>query len=198
MHLQENQRPVERSDVDWIQTYTGRQFWPFDPRPDDVEIIDVAHALANTCRYTGHTRAFYSVAQHCCLASINVPPADEGWALLHDASEAYLCDVARPVKRHPAMAAYREAEERLERVIAERFGLSWPPPASIKHVDRVLLRTERRDLMNPPPRPWSEFEQVQPLDGRIFPVLPQIAEARFIRRFNELFPTHAVQLGGVA
>jgi 5'-deoxynucleotidase YfbR-like HD superfamily hydrolase len=111
---------MARNDNNWIQTFTGRQFWPLDPRPEDIELLDIAHALANKCRYTGHTRSFYSVAQHSVLVSEIVPAADAHWGLLHDASEAYLPDVARPVKRE--LAGFQEIENRLMGCVAERDG----------------------------------------------------------------------------
>src|SRR5689334_14267678 len=87
---------------DWIRTYTGRKFYLFDSGPEDVEIEDIAHALSMQCRYNGHVQRFYSVAEHSCYVSAIVA-AEMGnakydinvalWALLHDASEAYLGDV---------------------------------------------------------------------------------------------------------
>ena len=75
---------------DWIQTYLGIQFWPLDPRPEEVMLFDIAHSLSNMCRFTGHCREFYSVAQHSVIVSQNVPREDAAWGLLHDASEAYM------------------------------------------------------------------------------------------------------------
>src|SRR5579862_5085028 len=90
-------------DDSWIQTYTGRKFWPLDPRSWDVCLEDVAHALAVKCRYGGHCRGFYSVAQHSVLVSQLLAEwkADiwtVRWGLLHDANEAYSADVVRPIK----------------------------------------------------------------------------------------------------
>lgn len=175
--------PPPRDARTWIQTFTGRQVWPLNPRVEDICLEDVAHALANQCRYTGHTRQFYSVAQHSFLASDHCPEAPL-WALLHDAAEAYLCDVSRPVKGY--LANYREAEERLERVIAEKFGLPWPMPEAVKVIDLKLLATERRDLMNTPPIPWVSTRDVEPLAERIAPWPADVAENLFLMRFREL------------
>lgn len=90
---------------DWIQTYTGRQFWPLDPKPEEVCIEDIAHALSQQCRYAGHTIRFYSVAQHSVEIALRVPRAAALWGLLHDAAEAYLVDLPRPVKY--LMPAYK-------------------------------------------------------------------------------------------
>lgn len=175
--------PPPRDERTWIQTYTGKQVWPLNPRVEDVCVEDVAHALANQCRFTGHTRQFYSVAQHSFLASDHCPEAPL-WALLHDAAEAYLCDVSRPVKGY--LTNYREAEERLERVIAEKFGLPWPMPEAVKVIDLKLLATERRDLMNTPPIPWVSTRDVEPLAERVVPWPAAVAEDLFLMRFREL------------
>lgn len=176
--------PPPPEDFGWIQTYTGRLFYPLAPRPEDVHIDDVAHALSLLCRYTGHTRVFYSIAQHSVLASNYAPPEHALWALLHDASEAYLCDMARPVKL--LMPEYLQAEEALERCVAARFALSWPMPAPVREVDRRLLATERRDLMAPPPRPWVSTERIDPYPEVIAAWTPRVAEVQFLARFKEL------------
>src|SRR6266700_4788978 len=100
---------------DWIQTAMGRKFWPMDPRSGEVFIDDIAHALSMLCRFGGHCIRFYSVAEHSVLLSRVAEPRFKLWALLHDASEAYLADVPRPVK--PALVGYKDAEERVQRAI---------------------------------------------------------------------------------
>ena len=170
-----------QTDKDWIQTASGRKFYPLAPRPEDVSIDDIAHALANLCRFAGHTRQFYSVAQHCVIGSwFCARPLD---FLLHDASEAYLCDLSRPVKHHADLARYRDAEQRLQSVICQAFGLAWPPPECVKHMDDVMCQTERRDLM--PDRPeWTL--RVKPLDYRIMPWEPSFAKEMFLFRYQNL------------
>ena len=169
----------------WIQTYGGRKFHPLDPRPGDVRITDVAHALSNLCRFTGHSRYFYSVAEHSVRASWHVPAEDAMWALLHDASEAYVNDLARPVKRSPGLAFYREAERRLQGVICVAFGLPLEEPMSVRIADLRMLMTERRDLMATPPEPWAETDEPYPERiGR--PWQPHAARAEFRARFDEL------------
>ena len=110
--------------MSYITTVTGKHFYPLDPRQEDIDIVDIAQALAFICRANGHFRHFYSVAQHsiaCAKEAI-----ERGYALevilgclLHDASEAYLCDVTRPVKQH--IPQYLQAEERLQKVIWRHF-----------------------------------------------------------------------------
>ena len=147
-----------RDDSTWIQTYTGRQVWPLDPKPEDFDILDIAHALSNICRYAGHVKKFYSVAQHCVLVARYVElkhPKLAMTGLLHDASEAYIADIARPIKH--ALKDYLKVELRLEQVLAKRFGLTFPYPPIIKEGDNTVLNTERRDLLSKPPRPHNMF-----------------------------------------
>lgn len=166
-----------------IATYTGIAIEPLNPDWALISIEDIAHALSNSCRFTGHVRDFYSVAQHSVLASLAVSPENALTALLHDASEAYLSDIARPIKLQPGFGeVYKEAEQRLEQAIAERFGLEWPWPAEVKWADNMLLRTEQRDLM--PDTFRHEGEDYLPTP--ITPWLPREAEVRFLARFNEL------------
>ena len=176
----------EPRNSDWIQTFTGRQFWPLEPRTEDVAIVDIAHALSNICRYTGHVREFYSVADHSIRVSEIVPPEDALWALLHDAAEAYICDVARPVKRYPGFGElYRQIESRLMLCICDTFGLPAEEPASVKRADNILLHTERRDLMARAPQPWRDAHE--PLPDVIVPRSPKLAETDFLQRFALLY-----------
>ena len=165
-------RPAERRDDNWILTYTGKQFWPTSPRPEDIDIEDIYHALSLTCRFAGHCHEFYSVAQHSVLVAQHVPHDDFMWAMLHDASEAYLADVARPVKKSPEMEGYRLIESRLMRCIAERFDLPWPMPCSVKVADLRALATERRDLMPRSSQKWPCLEGLSPFSERIEPLTP--------------------------
>ena len=169
----------------WINTYTGRQFWPLDPRVEDVDIEDIAHALSLQCRFTGHVRSFYSVAQHCVLVAECVPESDRLWALLHDAPEAYLIDLARPVKQASEMRGYRDAEDRLMHVIADRFGLVGDIPASVKDADNRMLMTEAHSLMKMHPQ-WLVDAPWQPYPVTITPWLSGIARSRFLNRFHAL------------
>lgn len=170
---------------DWIQTFTGRQFWPLDPKPEDVHIEDIAHALSNICRYTGHVHTFYSVAEHSVRVSRIVPPEHAMWGLLHDASEAYICDLSRPIKRSPGLGEmYCQVEDRLMDCIRDHFGLNPGPHASVKLADNILLHTERRDLMARPPQPWRDAHE--PLTEVIRPWAPGVAEIAFLERFAEL------------
>lgn len=172
------------SDHNWIQTATGRQFWPLQPKAEDVCIEDIAHALANKCRFTGHVKDFYSVAQHSVYVSYFVPDCDKLCGLLHDATEAYLPDVSRPVKHQ--LANFKEIEDRLHQVIGNVFGLDWPMPETVKRADDLLLVTERRDLMSGRKVPWSIEYDVQPLPFVIDAWTPEVARREFLDRFESL------------
>ncbi len=169
---------------DWMQTFTGVAFYPLDPRPEEADPADIAHALALTCRFGGHVRHFYSVAEHCVLMSHAVPAAHAAWALLHDAAEAYMGDLIRPVKY--AIPDYRAGEQRLMRVICARFGIGADCPVAVKTADNQILRTERDALMTDPPRPWASTERVDPLNVHIQCWPPAEAERRFLARLGEL------------
>ena len=180
---------------EWMQTATGRQFWPVDPRAEEVCVEDVAHALANQCRFAGHCRDFYSVAEHSVRVSRLCHPKDALWGLLHDAAEAYLVDLPRPVKRASTIgSAYAEAETRVMVEVCARFGLPVEEPESVREADAALLLAEARDLLAPPPAPWresqgSQSERLAALSatvGTIAPWSPAQAHFAFLDRFYDL------------
>lgn len=120
---------------------------PFDFQPDDANLVDIANSLARQCRYTGHVAGFISVAEHSVAVSRLLAERGESrlvqaTGLLHDASEVYLGDIAGPIKRLPAFDAYREAEQRIERVISAKYGLPFPFPPVVKTCDTASLNLE--------------------------------------------------------
>ncbi len=170
----------------YIHTYTGLLVDPLDLQEQDVCIEDIAHALGNQCRFSGHTRSFYSVAQHAVHVSRLVPSDFALDGLLHDASETYLQDMARPLKMSPRLGqAYRGAEDRAQRVICEVFGLRWPEPKEVKEADNVVLVTEARDLMWGT-ESWKYYREVEPLPDVILPWGPIRARTEFLRRYHLL------------
>ena len=172
---------------DWMQTFTGRQFWPLDPRPEEVAVEDIAHALSQQCRYAGHTRVFYSVAEHSVWCSRLVPPRHALAALLHDAAEAYLVDLPRPVKRN--VPGYAGLEAVVEAVIFAAMGVEWDDEARriVKLADNTLLRFEREQLMAPPPRPWASYPEIPDApDILLQGWWPDQAETAFLARHAEL------------
>jgi hypothetical protein len=172
---------------DWLQTYSGKCFFPLDPQPEDICIEDIAHALSLVCRFGGHVKSFYSVAQHSILVSRHCSPANKLWGLLHDASEAYLVDIPRPVKKTPELAGYAELEGKLMRVICDKFGLPHEEPAEVKELDTVLVITEQRDLLGAQAKPWSRH--AIPLPQEIAPWAPFTAERIFLNEFYKLTDT---------
>jgi uncharacterized protein len=172
----------------YFRTFTGRHVYPLASEPSQIDIEDIGHSLARLCRFLGHTEEFYSVAQHSVLVSRLVPPEDALWGLLHDASEAYLGDLPAPIKRDPAMAFYRDIEDRLLRTIAARFCLRPEMPESVKRADRLLLATEFRDVVHLEDMDWIERECgcAPCLNLIIVPWPPLVAEYRFYERFAEL------------
>lgn len=122
-----------------ITTWTGARVDVLDAQPGDIWIADIAHALARQCRYNGHVEHHLSVARHSIWVSEQLDgTGHEMWGLLHDAAETYLGDVVKPLKHHPSMEMFREAEYRLDAVIAARFGLCFPMPAEVKDADRYV------------------------------------------------------------
>lgn len=129
-----------------IKTYSGIWFDVFNPKPKNIDIEDIAHALSNICRFNGHTDKFYSVAQHSVFCAFLASDKNKLRALLHDASEAYICDIPRPLKHHPSMKPYLEVEANLQTKIYTRFGITGPEPEEIHAIDNAVLNLEIQNL----------------------------------------------------
>ena len=131
-----------------IVTSDGACFFPFDPHAEDLSVEAIAHALSNLCRFNGHTREFYSVAQHSVYVAQNCPPRDRLWGLLHDASEAAIGDMVTPLKLGTTVGVeYRFIEIAIMRMICDKFNLPYFQPSSVTWADKSLALTEIRDLM---------------------------------------------------
>ena len=174
-----------RQPNQWMLTYTGRAWWPLDPDPNDVDIVDIAHALSMLCRFSGMVREFYSVAEHSWHVSTMVPRAYALEALLHDASEAYCCDVVRPLKY--ALPDYLRVEALNQLAVRTKFGLPHIESPCVKEADNNILSTERRDLL---PAVVHGQDWIMPgvLDERVMLACwsPGLAERMFLERFEEL------------
>lgn len=168
---------------DWLQTYTGKAFWPFDPHLDEIDIFDIAHSLAHQCRYAGHCIRFYSVAEHCLHVSRLCSQENKLWGLLHDATEAYLVDLPRPIKWH--LPDYKVIEAELESVIASKFNLSLPIPLEVKLIDDCILDLEREQNMSEPPYDWQVHNHLG-VYVRIQNWDPIKAEDEFLNEFLRL------------
>jgi uncharacterized protein len=170
-----------------IQTSSGDYVSLLFPHEWTPRIDDIAHALSNLCRFTGHTRRFYSVGEHSCRVADLMPPELRLAGLLHDASEAYLGDMSRPLKHHPFFGeAYRDVERALQGRIDDLFGVTTDLP-DVHAADLVLLATEKRDLMPPGPD-WKLLEGIEPLEATILPWSPDFAKASFLLRYGQLVP----------
>lgn len=169
----------------YIRTFTGLKFHPFNPQPDQICIEDISHALSRTCRYSGHCPVFYSVAEHCLEVSSTLPPRYRFAGLLHDASEAYLCDIPKPLKL--GMPEYQEIERNVEYAIAEKFNLECPHNEIVKEADNAVLQSEFARFF--PDYFAEDFGGVQ---GYAFPekrylgLFPEIANLEFLTAFISL------------
>ena len=194
-----------RTGSAWMQTYTGRQAWPDEPRASDIHLGDVAHQLALINRFLGATCVPYSVAEHSVRCarwvettfrrrySASMEGFDERLrlatlaALVHDVSEYVFGDMPRPLKRVSGMWWYRDREERFQRVVEAWVGLpvgavEW---SIVKEADLVMLATEKRDLLAPSVVPWGPLPP--PDAGEIVPWDWLRAEEAFREEFERLY-----------
>jgi hypothetical protein len=167
----------------WMQTYSGGKYWPADPRPDDIKIRDIAHALSLICRYTGHVDYFYSVAEHSVLISRALPRELALQGLLHDATEAYLGDMSRPLKY--SLPDYKAIEELNWLAISEKFGLPKELHPLVKDYDIRICLDEREALgMDRGNLDWAITGK--PLRVYLNRWLPAEAERQFLARYRDL------------
>lgn len=168
---------------DWISLFSGGRWYPLDPRVEEVKIEDIAHSLSLLCRYNGHCRFFYSVAEHCWLLSKAVPKEYQLEALLHDASEAYTSDIPRPFKYSKNMNAFRKVEDLNAAVVYKFAGLKYPESAVVKDFDRRIVRNEGEVLL--PNCTWFENLERVP-NTEIIGIAPKKMEQLYLERYYEL------------
>lgn len=158
----------------WIQTYLEEPFWPLTAN-GCILISDIAHHLALRNRFSGATAKPYSVAQHSVLVARELIPLGKDVALmglLHDAAEAYLPDMPRPIKDDAfffdgtQMRSFAEVEDAIMRRLASQYGLRWPFPDAVKDADNRVCATERRDLMASE-YDWGMIDQIEPCTYKV-------------------------------
>lgn len=172
-----------------ILTANGHYFNLLYPQPSSIDIRDIAHALARINRFTGHTRQFYSVAQHCYHVSELVPRKYALEGLLHDAAEAYMGDIASPLKQ--LLPDYKRIYKGVEKAVFAKFGIAELPPC-VKEADLKMLAAERAALMPATPdREWEIIKGIQvPSCMKLIAMLPQEAEERFLFRWQQCISGH--------
>ncbi len=168
----------------YVSTFSGNRFYPLEPRIDHVAIEDIAHGLAYQCRFNGQTREFYSVAQHSLIVASLVPPPLQLAALLHDAAEAYLGDMVKPLK--VLLPAFAALEDQVSALIAAAFAIDFSDYAPIKRADLIALATEKRDLMPHSAERWAYLDDIRALPEPISAMSPGQAKQAFLARFAEL------------
>ena len=177
--------PTDRKG-DWYMTWQGRRFWPWDPRPEDVDIDVIAHHLARICRFNGAVKVeHYSVAQHSIIVSQLVPDDMAFMGLMHDAAEAYCGDQIRPNK--VGLPDFQQLEARIWAAVAAKFKLPLELPPEVKDADNIALVTERRDVMPQAQFEWSStLDCYRPRPEPIKAMSAVAAELAFMGRFYEL------------
>ena len=170
--------------TDYVSTFSGNRFYPLRPHIDRVAIEDIAHGLAYQCRFNGQTKTFYSIAQHSLIVADLVPPRLRLAALLHDAAEAYLGDMVKPLK--VLMPQFAALEDQVTAIIAATYDIDFSDYAPIKRADLIALATEKRDLMPHSAERWAYLDGIAALPGIIVAMDPGEAKQCFLRRFHEL------------
>jgi|SRR5690348_2181493 len=183
--------------MSWTQSYTGKAIYPLNFTVDMIDIEDIAHSLSNQCRYNGHCLSFYSVAQHSVLVARLLkewgePRQVQLTGLLHDAGEAYVSDIVRPLKKALGKVI-DDIEEPIIQLIMNKFNGIYPLPDVVKRADEVLLSTEKRDLMSPEPQSW--YLTQAPADWKIDPKYPDVSKDMFMAQFAKLAEGHFYRRG---
>lgn len=161
--------------VGTIETYSGTAVDVINLTPEMVNITDIGRSLSNICRYNGHIPSFYSVAEHSvrCGWWVRIEGGsilEQKAALMHDAAEAYVGDMVRPLKRHAVGKTHQELEDAVTKVIAEKFGLPYPLPDICHEADKATYYWEVENIRSGRRKGWS----------------PDDSYSSFMARFNFL------------
>lgn len=173
---------IEEREGLYITTYNGVKFWPLDPRVNEIDIEDIAHSLSMLCRFNGHIKSFYSVAQHSVLVSEVCSEENKLYGLLHDASEAYLSDLPSPIKH--SMPFFKKVENNLQKFVCEKFGLPNEEPEEVKKADIIVRVTEMRDLRKDGIITYNK--DYKPLVKKITPWTQEMSKRAFLEAFELL------------
>lgn len=179
------------ADEGWIETISGRRFNFKNTHPDEIHIEDIATVLPRLCRYNGHTRRWYSVAEHACLLSDWVmeqggTALDGLTALHHDNAEYIIGDLPSPIKA--GMSQFKEVEAQIECAMAEKFNTIWPLPPWLKEADTRILKDERQAVMNPSKNDWG-IDGLEELGVRFMPICgrsTRLMRWQWLRRHHRL------------
>jgi hypothetical protein len=177
-----------------IQTYSGLLVAPFSITEEQIKLVDIAHALSNKCRFTGHTSEFYSVGQHSILVgrtaeklarfhSAKIRNIIRGWGTLHDGDEAYTPDLPTPLKVLTEFVLLKQLGVEIRMKIMKKFGFPLEEPDEVQQADKILLATEKRDLMVQVTNVWG-VSLPPPLEKRIVPMTPRQAKRAFLKELE--------------
>lgn len=173
-----------------IQTYSGYFFNFLNPDPNTINIVDIAHALSNECRFGGHCKWHYSVAQHSVYVSRLCPLELKFAGLMHDAPEHVVKDMMSPLKM--LLPDYKKVEKRVTKIIMNKFGLPELVHPAVKVADIRMLATEKRDIMGPLIDPdngqWKIVEDVLWAPFSIERMTPEQANLMFLEEYLKLTP----------
>lgn len=182
-----------------MQVYSGKPFYPNDPRPEDINIEDIAHSLSNQCRFNGHTHTFYSVAEHSVLVAKMVKEKTNNnvelvkQALMHDAPEAYVGDVIRPLKMQ--LKEWDSFEQPVWEAICKRYNIQVEFDPIVHEMDYMACAIEKRDVMTDSKGVcWGTLPKPNP-DFRVYGLSPEHAKEKFLNYFYCLFPSEAINGG---
>ncbi len=164
----------------WIRLHSGKKFHILNPRAEEFDINDAAHALSHLCRFAGHTKYFYSISQHSCIVCDLLPDELKLEGLLHDFAEYALNDISTQLKS--VLPQYKEIEIRAEKVLAKKYKLKFPFPSAIKEADMVALVSEMKSLM-----PSGDYKNIPftPMTKKIVPWSIEKSKREFLKRFRK-------------
>lgn len=169
----------------WIMTYTGIKFFPFNPDIDSFVIEDIAHSLANQCRFNGHTKSYYSVAQHSVNVS-RICGEHSLCGLLHDGTEAYFSDLPTPIKKR--MNNVVNMENNLACTLSRKFGFPFPFPEEVKDADKSMLNIEGMEFMGWEERYYDEVPEIDMYECSVdmYPHTPDTAKKMFLEEYEKI------------